>query len=201
MNSRHNPRSVERAPARPRWIPAVVVVAVVAAAIAGCGGSSATNSVAAVGASTSAAASAAPVSGSPAPTVQDSAKLVKYAQCMRSHGVPGFPDPVGGRLTLRVTPATAGALNPDSPAFKAAAQDCKSLAPAGLGQGATASPQVQAQALKFSRCMRSHGVPGFPDPSFSGGGVRIRVHGIDPNSPAFQKAQQTCSSLVPGGAP
>ena len=52
----------------------------------------------------------------------------------------------------------------------------------------------------MSRCMRSHGVPNFPDPKFqtgpSGGvGVRIGGAGLDPNSPAFQAAQKDCGSI------
>jgi hypothetical protein len=45
--------------------------------------------------------------------------------------------------------------------------------------------------------MRSHAVPGYPDPTFSSGGVSQslgRKNGIDPNSPVFQAAQKTCQS-------
>jgi hypothetical protein len=50
--------------------------------------------------------------------------------------------------------------------------------------------------------MRSHGVPKFPDPDFSGGGIRMTIDknsGVDPNSPAFKAAQQACQSFLPGG--
>jgi hypothetical protein len=43
--------------------------------------------------------------------------------------------------------------------------------------------------------MRKHGVPTFPDPTFSGGGAELHLtpsSGIDPNSPAFKSAQATC---------
>ena len=61
---------------------------------------------------------------------------------------------------------------------------------------------MQEGALKFSACMRSHGVPNFPDPEISsGGGVGIRIggkgSGIDPNSPQFKAAQKTCQSDLP----
>ncbi|MGO9179419.1 MAG: hypothetical protein ACLQHS_09130, partial [Candidatus Limnocylindrales bacterium] len=48
--------------------------------------------------------------------------------------------------------------------------------------------------------MRAHGVPNFPDPKFSGGGISMNLNGsgIDPNSPTFQAAQQACQSLLPG---
>jgi hypothetical protein len=47
--------------------------------------------------------------------------------------------------------------------------------------------------------MRSHGVPGFPDPkviSSSGGNQRVYLSGVNPQSPAFQAAAKAC-----GGGP
>jgi hypothetical protein len=58
-----------------------------------------------------------------------------------------------------------------------------------------------SQGIAFADCMRSHGVPNFPDPG-SGGGIQIGAgSGIDPASPAFQSAQKSCSRLLPGGGP
>ncbi|MGI8507072.1 MAG: hypothetical protein ACR2MK_09795 [Solirubrobacteraceae bacterium] len=71
------------------------------------------------------------------------------------------------------------------------------------GTGATGGSSHYASFLKFSTCMRSHGVPDFPDPS-SNGGLRLRVgpgSRLNPQSPAFQSAQQTCRKLLPGGGP
>jgi len=55
----------------------------------------------------------------------------------------------------------------------------------------------------MSRCMRSHGVPNFPDPKLQTGpygGVAFSVDfsgtDIDPNSPAFQAAQNHCGSII-----
>ena len=45
--------------------------------------------------------------------------LVKFAQCMRGHGVPNFPDPAAERPE-RPAPGNGGAVNPDSPQFQAA---------------------------------------------------------------------------------
>jgi hypothetical protein len=54
--------------------------------------------------------------------------------------------------------------------------------------------------VKFSACMRAHGVPNFPDPG-SGGGISISSgSGINPASPAFQDAQKKCGG-GPGGGP
>jgi hypothetical protein len=58
-----------------------------------------------------------------------------------------------------------------------------------------------AAFLKFSVCMRSHGLPNFPDPS-ANGGIKIGPNsGINPQSPALQSAQQTCKKLLPDGGP
>jgi len=69
--------------------------------------------------------------------------------------------------------------------------------------GVAPSPAQRAGAevagLLFSRCMRSHGVPDFPDPpSASGGAIRFGVGGaeIDPSAPLFSKAQRICISFL-----
>jgi hypothetical protein len=120
---------------------------------------------------------------------------VAYAKCMRSHGVPRFPDPnsTGGFN------ANGPGVDPRAPQYQAAAKACMSLMPAGKAistQGAGAvSPQRQAQLLRFARCLRSHGEPKFPDPT--GNGIALS-NAIDRSSPQFQSAQQTCHSLLPG---
>ena len=55
--------------------------------------------------------------------------------------------------------------------------------------------------LSFSVCMRSHGVPSFPDPSYHGGINIGNAVGLDPQSPTFRSAQQTCKHLLLGGGP
>jgi hypothetical protein len=129
-----------------------------------------------------------------------------YSACMRKNGVPNFPDPDSrGRLNIeggRVANGQKVGLDVESPQFKKAQQACKRLQPSGL----TPTPQQQAKAqqqmLKFSRCMRSHGVPKFPDPKFSpNGGSQLtfgKNTGVDPSSPQFQAAQKACQKLVPG---
>lgn len=152
--------------------------------LAGCGGTSAPG-VAQLGSTPTPSAQAAGSSGHSA---------VAYAQCMRSHGVPNFPDPNSqGGFNGADLPA-------GSPQMQAALQACQSLAPGGgqtTGGGAALSPQQQAQLLQFSKCMRSHGVPDFPDPSSHG--LDLGSGNIDPNSSQFQAAQNACKSDLPGG--
>jgi hypothetical protein len=56
--------------------------------------------------------------------------------------------------------------------------------------------------LSFSKCMRSHGLTNFPDPSTQGGGIQLSVTGgSNPSAPGFQSAQHACQHLLPGGGP
>jgi hypothetical protein len=132
--------------------------------------------------------------------------MVAYSQCMRTHGVQEFPEPTEGKLLLHSSNHNGHVtgVNPESSQFQAAQKVCGKLAPNG-GKAPSAAEQtkVQESALNFSKCMRSHGVPNFPDPEFhSDGGVGIRIggkgSGIDPNSPQFKAAQKACQSLMPG---
>lgn len=50
---------------------------------------------------------------------------VRWAACLRTHGVPSFPDPD------RRGDIVSGAFDPDSVAFSAASQACLSVQPAG----------------------------------------------------------------------
>ena len=51
--------------------------------------------------------------------------------------------------------------------------------------------------LKFSQCIRSHGVSNFPD---LGAGAQLQKGQIDTSSPQSQSAQQACQSSLPAGA-
>ena len=84
-------------------------------------------------------------------------------------------------------------------------QACRSYLPNGGHPSAAQTDKLKAQALAMSRCMRSHGVPNFPDPTFQTGpgggvaaGIRISGAGINPNSPAFQAAQKACAQFFGG---
>ena len=56
-----------------------------------------------------------------------------------------------------------------------------------------------ADGAKYSACMRKHGLPNYPDPNAQGVITINSGMGIDPGSPAFRSAQQTCSKLLPNG--
>jgi hypothetical protein len=139
----------------------------------------------------------------------DQAKALAFSRCMRSHGVANFPDPNGGQIQIQVqrTPnsTSVNGVEVNGPAFRSAMTACRSYLPNGGHPSAAQTAKAKAQALAMSRCMRSHGVPNFPDPQFHsgpGGGVGVQINGsgVNPNSPAFQSAQKACGSIF-GGAP
>jgi len=158
-----------------------------------CSSRPATPAVATLTAPASTGASTAPAAAAATPDA------MKYAQCMRAHGVPDFPDPVNGGFEINNT--TPGSdLDPSSPQFVAADSACKALSPEDHAAGGTVDPQLQAKALAYAACIRSHGVPSYPDPVFVGGSIRETVRagsGADPNSPLFVAAQNACQSLQP----
>jgi hypothetical protein len=149
--------------------------------------------------------------GAPSGTITNSANssqsgpshALQFSRCMRSHGVSNFPDPgSGGGINLEGT-----GVNPKSPAFQSARQNCKSLLPAGVGHIPTPTAAQRRAALAFAQCMRAHGEPDFPDPTtklspttpdLSIQGMLFPVGpGLDPNSPAFKQATIACGVKPP----
>jgi hypothetical protein len=145
------------------------VGAAVALIGAGCGSGGAeteTSGSGGGGGSGSAAANAGSGSGGSAATSKR-AKAVRYSECMREHGVAGFPDPnAKGELTLDGV-VNGSSLDPDSAAFKQATGACQDLQPPGF-TGRKRSAQQQDYALLFAQCMRENGFPDFPDPEKNG---------------------------------
>jgi hypothetical protein len=162
---------------------------------------------AAVAAAATACAGAAPPTRSTPTYVQ----VLALVRCMRSHGVPDFPDPDssgGYSLTANGSLQGAGGASVDvnSSQAQAAYGDCRHLLPGGpsisqLEQEEQQEQEQQAKilpaVLKFVQCMRSHGVPNFPAPGQgkSGTGAPPNV-----NSPLYLSAASTCQHLLPPGA-
>ena len=126
--------------------------------------------------------------------------LEAFSQCMRAHGIAGFPDPgSGGDLAIN---ANSLGVDPNSSTFQNAQNACKSHLPNGGQVSPSQQAAMEQQALKFSQCMRAHGIANFPDPVFhsssGGGGVSLQLPaGTDPQSPQFQAAQSACQSDFP----
>jgi hypothetical protein len=126
---------------------------------------------------------------------------VGFAQCMRSHGLPTFPDPTSPReFKLAISPSSAG--NARSPAFQSAETACQHLLADG-GPPTQSTGQRHAQLVAgraFARCLRSHGFPSFPDPTSSGQLTHeMLAHAwINPQQPAVLQAADACVSVTNG---
>ena len=177
---------------RPRLlaIPELAVVAAFAVLAAGCGGSSSGSPrVATVGAVTTTASTTQP-------------SLDAYAHCMRSHGVPSFPDPdsTGGIPKLQVVNARQS----DPSRFDSADADCRALLPNGSLAPPESAQQRRtdlANMLSFAKCMRRRGVSNFPDPTAQQGitVAYVEAHGVDVHSTVVLRVVQECLPASHGG--
>src|SRR5580693_3572352 len=144
-----------------------------------------------------------------------SPSAVAYSHCIRANGVPNFPDPPSGGQVPKADPQELGV---SSSRLQAAQRDCQHLYPTNGGAiGASLRqceetgdcPQAMVQRVLNSmrmvaRCMRSHGVPNWPDPSVDSEGRPdfnlLHVHGFDPNSPQINNKMNECGHAMPAGA-
>jgi hypothetical protein len=121
---------------------------------------------------------------------------VAFAECMRAHGIPGWPDPISGgvfdKSKLRALPVSTTRIRAleEGP--------CNHLLPAGRGGSPAETAQQQhtklVDGLSFAGCMRSHGVSRFPDPTAQGelSVEMVEAQGIDVHSPTVLRVVQKC---------
>jgi diaminopimelate decarboxylase len=130
-------------------------------------------------------------------------RFADFARCLREHGVNAEAvSHSGGGHGLKISPGSAG----DGPAaMEGAEKACARYRPEQ--QKVNLSPQQKVEreeaVQKFAKCMREHGIK--VETSATGGGVHITAHGgpgsgaPNPESPAFQAAQNACQKLLPQG--
>jgi hypothetical protein len=177
----------------PLLAPALAAVVGLSLLASACGGSTG-NGVAQIG-STQSTTSSSNSSGSRSPGDRRAA-LVAFSACMRKHGLPNFPDPKAVGDGYGLTIGSENGLDPNSPQFKNAQQTCKQLLPNGGTQNSQEQAKQLQTALTYAACIRSHGVPNYPDPKLhAGGGIEM---GEATNSPQFKTAQKACGHLLPG---
>jgi len=177
------------ATARRRTAVAILATSLALAA-AGCGGSPG-NHVAQLG------STASPRSSSNAPAQETGA--LSFSRCMRSHGVPSFPDPEGNGGIPKKSPQQLGV---SSSKYQAAQSACARLLPNSGGAHGLSPAQVQQLAngmRSFARCMRSQGVPNWPDPTTDSEGTAVfYLQGkIDIAAPQIVTRIRACSHLIP----
>jgi hypothetical protein len=142
-----------------------------------------------------------------------SPSAVAYSNCIRSHGVPDFPDPGSGGILPKTDAQRLGVSNSQ---LQAAQRACQHVLPTAdsLQQQAQQCflagncPQALVQQIltagrKFARCMRSHGVPNWPDPSLDSEGrpafnlVPVGITHSETHSPPMTAKIQECQRLDP----
>ena len=152
----------------------VVPLLLVALVAAGCGGSTESSTTSA--------------------DAQDAAR-VKFAQCLRQHGV-DIPDNAG-----QGQGAGAGALrNIDRSTLQAAMKACQKYQQAAVGDISDAQQQEFRDAFtKFASCMRQHGVD-LPDMN-PGGGPPAGGQQLNRDDPTTKAAMSACQDKLPQGRP
>jgi hypothetical protein len=187
---RSDPSRVARGRHWRRAAGVAIAIGAVTLCASGCGGSSPK-------ASATSGASAGPHDGVNA--------AFRFSSCMRDHGVTNFPDPnvvskQGSQaVMLKITPAIS-----ESPRFKSAQHACQSILPAPTNANPAQVAQQQhareQDLLAFARCLRAHGVAGFPDPTSQGQLTLQMVHaaGLDLHAPDVLPAARDCVGVTHG---
>jgi len=149
---------------------AVVAVASLSLLAAGCGGGGSPRVASVASPTTNAQGSS---SSNSSPAAAQGNKAVAYSHCMRSNGVPNYPDPHSNGNLPKGNAQTFGV---STSRYQTAEQACGDLLPSSGSASLTqclmtgdCSRFVVQPALeegrKFAQCMRSHGVPNWPDPA------------------------------------
>lgn len=144
-----------------------------------------------------------------------SPSAVAYSACMRSHGLPNFPDP-DSKGNFQVDPEQLGV---SDSRYQAGERACQHLLPTGGSLQRQTNqclwfgdcPPALLQRLmdverKYARCVRSHGVPRWPDPTLNKGrpAFDLSSAGIDtgfPDSSQFRSVDSECRRVVGGSVP
>ncbi|MEV4007955.1 hypothetical protein [Actinomadura sp. NPDC049753] len=114
---------------------------------------------------------------------------VKFAQCMREHGVDMEDPKPGGGIRIQA--------NGDKGAMDKAMEACRQYNPMANRTGAP-DPKMQERAREFAACMRKNGVEKFPDPDPNQPGIRIDKDTVG-DDPDLEAAQQACDKVLQGG--
>jgi len=134
----------------------LAAVAVVALIGAGCGSNAPSESVTAGHSGAADATSTATATASASRKLTAREKAVKFAECIRAHGVSDFPDP-NAKNDFEYGVSVSETV------WTRAVTACKDLQPPGTLSSKRTSKQ-QSATLRLANCVRANGVKDFPDP-------------------------------------
>ena len=145
----------------------------------------------------SAGASGSPGGGSQSGGTEHAMTVMRQlARCIRAHGMPSWPDPVMDPLTN--TPAWPQDA-PDVPSsIQQACQSIASRLPPDVQNSPPPTARSMQALVRFARCMRSHGVPNWPDPNALGE-FPLTTQMASQFKSADRPATGACIRYVPGG--
>jgi hypothetical protein len=164
----------------------VAAIAALALLAAGCGGGGSPGTASGTSSTTTATTS-----------TQNGA--LAFARCLRSNGLPKWPDPTNGGVFDKSKLQQTGY----SVSQVRAVEDgpCKHLLPVSPAAPAITAAD-RADYLDAAACMRSHGYPAFPDPTFKNSNVQTNIpSSIDQDAAQFRSAATICTKLIPAGLP
>lgn len=152
-------------------------------------------------------------SGGSSASADSGGTAVAYSQCIRSHGVPKYPDPASGG---GVAKTDAQHLGVSESVLQAAQRACQHLLPVSGSQrqqeqqcleADSCTPaqvqQIESTERKFAGCMRSHGVPNWPDPTLDDTGrpvfnlIPVGISHAEQHSPSMTATIAECQRLDP----
>jgi hypothetical protein len=125
------------------------------------------------------------------PNADRSARVAALVDCMRRNGVTNYPTP-GADGMIQIGPETG--VDVTAPEFTKATEACKQFAPTGGGGQQPQAPPPTVDTKAYVECMRTNGVPDFPDP----------VNGVfnyDGKSDKVESAHAACKQHLPKNAP
>jgi hypothetical protein len=131
---------------------------------------------------------------------QQHQESLRFARCVRAHGVPHFPDPPDdgsygvksfaeqpGGKTISVAGVSVGA-----PAFRSAMTRCSGYLPLQAAPTTSQLSKIRALTVRWAKCIRAHGLPHFGDPTITADGHRIMHGQFAIGSPAYYAARNAC---------
>ncbi|MEV0973847.1 hypothetical protein [Microtetraspora glauca] len=161
----------------------LAVTAPLALALAACGTASKGDGIASAG-----GASADPTaSASASASLDPHDAQLKFAQCMREHGI-DMPDPgTDGRIRVQIPKGM------DKGKADSAMKECQPIMEKAVGDKVRADdPEMRDRMLKLAQCMREHGID-MPDPT--DGRVQMKIP--EGGEQKLKAAEEACKEFAP----